>query len=205
MPPLIRGLAVGLRAIVRSLRGRPTLASPGQAERWQQWYFDTGVAYYVTARMAYFARAIPVSGNLFHHALEMFLKGYLCLTVDEWGRRSLRHNLRRTWRRFKVEVKDANLDRFDEAIRAIDHFEQLRYPEGLPTYTIQFQLMGPFIAVSGQYAPPRKRQFQLAVNDVDELIAAIFSKASFDPQFCLARLSVEARAVLQRDNPTGIW
>ena len=63
------------------------------------------VSYYVSARMAYFARAIPVAGNLFHHAVEMLLKGYLCRTLDDRGRWRLKHNLRRTWRRFKDEAR----------------------------------------------------------------------------------------------------
>jgi hypothetical protein len=190
---IIRGLAVGVRAALRSFRtARAPRISRDRAERLEQWYFDTGVSYYVSARMAYFARAIPVAGNLFHHAVEMLLKGYLCRTLDDRGRWRLKHNLRRTWRRFKDEVRDPSLSRFDETIRAVDGFEQLRYPEKLKSYAMQVQLTGPFSHQEGTHGR-RANSFTLAVNDVDELIAMLFAKAGFDPNFYLTRLGPGAR------------
>jgi hypothetical protein len=40
-------------------------------------FMETGSQYYTTARFAMHAQCMPVCGNLFHHAVEMLLKGGL--------------------------------------------------------------------------------------------------------------------------------
>ena len=47
----------------------------------QRGFFNNGIQYYAAARMLFFARGAPVTGNLAHHAVEMLLKGALCLVV----------------------------------------------------------------------------------------------------------------------------
>lgn len=55
-------------------------------------YYELGLGYYVSGRAGYHAHAIPVAANLFHHAIEMFMKGYLTgVGVDEQARRLLGH------------------------------------------------------------------------------------------------------------------
>src|SRR5207247_11479686 len=92
----------------------PASAAPG--ERRQGWYVDTWVSYYLAARWPFFTGAHPVSGNLFRHAIEMLLKGCLCHVLDERERRRFGHHLRRLWRRYKREMNDPTLSRFDETI-----------------------------------------------------------------------------------------
>ena len=43
---------------------------------WEE-FFRTAGQYYVAGRYAAFAGFIPVTGNLLHHAIELFLKGGL--------------------------------------------------------------------------------------------------------------------------------
>ena len=86
---LIRAVITGLHAAAQSFRSRPESADLAD------WYVDTGVAYYLAARGAFFMRVHPVSGNLFHHAIEMLLKGCLCHVLDEHARRRFGHRLRR--------------------------------------------------------------------------------------------------------------
>jgi hypothetical protein len=43
-------------------------------------FFKTGSQYYIAGRFAAFAWFHPVAGNLFHHAIEMYLKGALSKT-----------------------------------------------------------------------------------------------------------------------------
>jgi HEPN domain-containing protein len=40
-------------------------------------FMSRACQYYVTARFAMHAQCLPVCANLFHHAVEMFLKGGL--------------------------------------------------------------------------------------------------------------------------------
>lgn len=37
-------------------------------------YLSIAIQYYIAGRSAVFAGSMPVAGNLFHHAIEMFLK-----------------------------------------------------------------------------------------------------------------------------------
>jgi hypothetical protein len=74
-------------------------------------YFFVASDYYVAGRFAFWAKLLGISGILFHHALEMFLKGHLLLTMtpdelkDRFG-----HNLTKIWRHFKTATGDASLD-----------------------------------------------------------------------------------------------
>src|ERR1700693_1186113 len=39
----------------------------------EDWFFDLGIQYYIAARLSVvLAGLVPVCGNLYHHALEMF-------------------------------------------------------------------------------------------------------------------------------------
>jgi hypothetical protein len=68
-------------------------------------YFRAGIDYHTSARFAAFAGFIPLSGNLAHLAVEMYLKGYLCRKLSERERRNLGHRLRKIWKRFKEELE----------------------------------------------------------------------------------------------------
>jgi len=200
---LARGIATGITAFWRSASNRKQ-AAPENEEDLRGRYFDAATHYYVAARFAYFARAIPTAGNLFHHAIEMYLKGCLVQTHDEGRRRRLGHNLRRIWRRFKRQVDNDNLRRFDAAIAELDPFEDLRYPERVRGWLIHFELARQPIEASGS-ALRTTRRFELFLNEIDELVAMLFHHTNMNPKFFAGNLSASARALLTKDNPTGIW
>jgi HEPN domain-containing protein len=92
-------------------------------------YFDTGLYYHITARFAVIEHFNPLAGNLFHHAIEMYLKGALCRTLDEHQRRKLGHRLKKIWKRFKFTHPDPALNKFDQCISELDKYERIRYPK----------------------------------------------------------------------------
>jgi hypothetical protein len=60
------------------------------------------------------------------------VKGHLCLTLTDEERKNMSHRLEdEVWPAFKNMVHDADLDRYDSVIHAIDMFWDLRYPEDL--------------------------------------------------------------------------
>src|SRR5207253_10827 len=99
--------------------------------RLKESYCRLGAEYYLSGRFAFLASHVPmtVTGNLFHHAVEMLLKGYLSTTSNEEERKKLGHRLKQIWRKFKQDVGDPQLDRFDSMIAELDKFEDIRYPE----------------------------------------------------------------------------
>src|SRR5437870_1212577 len=92
-------------------------------------FFSLGIQYYVTARFSAFAWFSPVCGNLFHHAIEMFVKGYLCERKSLEELKKVGHRLCSLWACFKQEVADPALDRFDQTVTDLDEFESIRYPD----------------------------------------------------------------------------
>src|SRR5262249_40104873 len=83
------------------------------------------------ARFSVHAGCIPVCGNLFHHAVEMLLKGGLAkkrkLSLSELKKRG--HKLKVLWREYKLDFPDPALKRHDKAISLLDKFEAIRYPD----------------------------------------------------------------------------
>src|SRR4051794_29649109 len=91
-------------------------------------FFSLGVQYYVAARFSAFARFSPVCGNLFHHAIEMFLKGYLASKRSLADLKNLGHRLGSLWGHFKQDTGDCALARFDQTVTDLDAVESIRYP-----------------------------------------------------------------------------
>src|SRR3954451_15537852 len=82
-------------------------------------FFDLGLQYFVVARFAASegAALAPLAGALFHHAVEMLLKGKLCRTLPENKRKT--HYLPRLWDQFKTEVADTSLTEFDFVVKEL--------------------------------------------------------------------------------------
>src|SRR2546421_12648481 len=103
----------------------------------------------------------------------MSLKGCLVGTHNEAQRRRLGHNLHRIWRRFKQQAGNKTLSQFDATIADLNPFEDLRYPEKVRGWAIHFELMRQPTATIGS-VPRNTRQFLLYLNEIDELVAALF-------------------------------
>src|SRR5437763_14081811 len=99
------------------------------SSEWDE-FFATAGQYYVVGRFAAFAGLIPITGNLLHHAVEMFLKGGLSkkgLSLADL--KKLNHNLPNIWTKFKTTFNDPALNQFDDAIRLLHRWEDIRYPD----------------------------------------------------------------------------
>jgi len=170
-------------------------------------YFQSGTQYYLAARFLTFAHQIPVSGNLFHHAIEMYLKGHLCLTWSETNMKNLlKHKLVRIWEEFKKDVPDRSLTKFDKTIAGLHRFENIRYPE-------EVFKKGMHAVISFEKPPPqppssprrKEPKYEVIISDVDELVAVIFEKANANPSIYTGHLPDEARAYLTSSNKVNIW
>jgi hypothetical protein len=169
-------------------------------------YFERGIQYYISARYAAMASFLPVSGNLFHHALEMLLKGHLCKTLELKKLITLGHNLRKIWKRYKADISDSSLDEFDATISALHKFESLRYPENEPkrgmVTMISFKALLPSPALSVPDSNPPL--FKIIVEELDALIKLIFKQSKMNPTFFTNGLTKDAVEYLKRCNEFGI-
>ena len=124
-------LARYYRDAIRSLRQR--FGFNGMTNEIDDFNWDyfvkSGCEYYATARFAMHAQRSYVCGNLFHHAVEMLLKGELLqrgVSLDELKRTG--HSLRRLWRMYKAYYPKADLERHNRIINRLDKYEEIRYP-----------------------------------------------------------------------------
>jgi len=195
-----------IRIILRNLCGLREERQPENAKDLEDLYFRYATDYYVVARFAFFARSMPTAGNLFHHAVELYLKGSLTHELNEKGRKNLGHRLDRIWRRFKQSNREPQLDRFDGVIAALDKFESIRYPEKTARLGagLGFSLAAPGPTLLGSFKD-KTPQYTIIVHQIDELVAELVQKSSLNPHFLKVRISEEEKIYLMRDNPTTIW
>ena len=166
---------------------------------------DRGLQYYIAARYATAAGFIPVAGSLFHHAIEMFLKGYLSETLAETELLKLSHSLKRAWRLFKNAVRDPSLNQLDSTISKLHKFENIRYPDmqhGMLA-VIEFgkPSTGQLIGTGGE------RQYKISVDELDNLVQLIFTLTKLNPEAFMGpyKNKQDARDFLLRENNHPIW
>ena len=117
-----------------------------------------------------------------HHAVEMFLKGYLSDYIDDKALRKLDHNLPKIWKQYKQRIGDASLDRFDAVVDELHKFDAIRYPDG----TSQELSIGwgkvDLNAGKGPIFPEHPmRRYHLSVGAIDELVQVIFTSSGVPP------------------------
>lgn len=146
-------------------------------------YFRSATHYYVAARYAAKADFETVSGNLFHHAVEMYLKGHLCVNYTKSDLKKWGHNLKRIWKIFKEDVADGSLCRFDKTISRLNKFENIRYPDKVSEVgmraSFQFGRNVPQPKMITQTM--REPGYELNIGEIDEITKTIFERSGVNP------------------------
>jgi hypothetical protein len=176
------------------------------ANRNEQYFLDWGFQYYVAARRGARAQLSPVTGNLYHHAIEMFLKARLSRSIplEELKKKEFGHRLKSLWDAFKAEFSSEGLSQFDPLIDTLDRFESIRYPDEIVANGAQLVIAWDEKAAAGTglkagEAPPR---YEIVVASLDKLIAEILKISSRSPAFFTGtgRLNDYARKALSYEN-----
>ena len=199
----IKQVTAWLRNRINWMRGRTNTPSEDKSYL-RTMYFDAAVHYQITARYATIAWFVPASGNFVHHAIEFYLKGALIEKLDEAARRKLRHNLQKLWRLYKRERNNPALDKFDQTIRDINKFERIRYPEEI----IRLGMLAEIGFVRNTPRPrpqplakePPGVRYELALDEVDELVRLIFQIEGMRPAFFIDKLNEHAKRYLAHNN-----
>jgi hypothetical protein len=166
-------------------------------------FFTYGSQYYVSARYAVLAGLMPVAGNLHHHAIEMLLKGALAKSMSSEDLQfKLGHRLRKKiWKEFKKRAANPALAKFDPVIKELDKFETIRYPD-------LFIKKGALVVFDVTKAgvihrdfPNRSEpQYGLCLEEIDELVVAIFDVAGKNQKVFLNFMKPEAMQFLKQNN-----
>jgi hypothetical protein len=169
--------------------------------------FRLATQYYASGRFAILNGILSVSANLFHHAIEMYLKGALAPVLDIKTMRKLKHNLPQIWACTKQAFPDVNLNIFDIAIDRLNPFERLRYPDNLlrEGAHIRFvRLRNEWLPISGD--PLRNEPvYDLILEEVDDLVRVIFNFANMNPAFFSSGMNPRVLAVINEANQHVIF
>lgn len=165
-------------------------------------YFRVGLQYYIAARYAAFSAFVPVCGNLFHHAVEMYLKGYLSQSLNEAQRRDLGHDLQKSWNLFKTDVADPSLSKFDALISEPNKHGDIRYPEksirdGMTAYILRPGSGG---TTTVGISPQAGAQYEIRVDELDALSKIIIEKSGVNAKALTVGLNTVALDYLNRDS-----
>ena len=141
-----------------------------------------GSQYFAHARYSSQAFYLPVSATLFHHAIEMLLKGYLSLQMPSPVLKKIGHNLTELWELFKRGAGNPALSRLDSAIAALDKVELLRYPDAIVDdgYVLHVSLATAHtpLALQGAEMLP---QYYIEVSDMDAIAEEVFAACAVSP------------------------
>ena len=156
-----------------TLGTRTMVSAQFVGERGEIAFVTIAVQYYVAGRQAAIAQLFPVSGNLLHHAVEMLLKGVLCRTKSLEELRANRHNLKRSWNAFRASFPEDELAEFTPAVRTLNKFERLRYPDELLTTGMvgMFALFREHSTSASGSASTGLPLFSLVLEDVDAFVS----------------------------------
>jgi hypothetical protein len=156
---------------------------PTREEKLRDAFLVLGAQYYAHARYSAQFFYLPVSATLFHHAIEMLLKGYLCATKSSQELRRIGHDLDGLWQEFTNEVNDPSHSQFDTTIGQLDKVELLRYPDSMVDdgYALHVSLGQPAspIVFPGMELIP---QYTVQVSDLDAIAAVIFDACKVAPE-----------------------
>lgn len=176
-------------------------------------FFSWGLQYYIASRCSHFAQLYPTTANQCHHAIEMFLKGFLYYRragetqqepekISNWLKNKYGHQLPKLWEAFKSETVDFELSNFDQTIAGLHQFENIRYPDeiafkgGMITGGFEDTDLGQ--KDDDQSLP--KNEYQFALAPIDRLVRVIFQRSSINPSFYTHSLNKEAATYLMREN-----
>jgi hypothetical protein len=167
-------------------------------------FLKLGVQYYAAARAI---RLLPVTGNLYHHALEMFLKAGLSRKYSLTAlKRQFGHKLPDLWREFKIEFPAPEFEAFDDTIEDVEDFEEVRYPDSVLKHgalmILDYRGTAAPVQTSGPPARPEP-EYRFYFDDVDRLIGAIFTASGKNPLFFTSGVRPEVQDMLARDNPVA--
>jgi hypothetical protein len=162
-------------------------------------FLQNACQYYATARFAVHAECMPVCGNLFHHAVEMFLKAGLAQRRELSELRNMSHKLKeKLWPAFKQDFANPGLTRHDKTIACLDEFEDIRYPDEVLKRGMGVTAdwsSGSAVILAGKASTPQ--QYKIVVSDIDDLIADVFKVCSRNPP---AFTNSAAREAINRHN-----
>lgn len=159
-------------------------------------YIVLGCQYYALARYCAEFQYQPVGSTLFHHAIEMLLKGYLSRFLPKSKLKKIGHDLEKLWTEFATNNKDSQmLSRFNSAVSELNKIEDLRYPESMVDDGLYLNIrIGamPLTLPGGDKLP----KYSIEVLDLDEITSEIIKRCNTDAKIYFKNLPKDLEKTL---------
>ncbi|MDD2943916.1 MAG: hypothetical protein PHC51_13245 [bacterium] len=150
------------------------MRTPTREEKMSDAFYVIGCQYFALAAYCADRMYLPIAATLYHHAIEMLLKGFLAKSKTSDDLKGLGHNLKLLWHEFKALASTAELARYDTTIIQLNDIELLRYPDSIVDkgFVLKIGLGTPIpIDLPGTEGLP---QYLIDVSDVNAIATAIF-------------------------------
>jgi hypothetical protein len=146
------------------------------AEAAEDWFFDLAMQYYIAARVsAVLVGLMPVCGNLYHHAVELFLKAGLSRKYsmrDLANRHKFGHCLPKIWEAFKADFASPALRQFDTVITTLQKWDEIRYPDKVLQEGAQMVVV--WVEDTSYTAPSSPPRYEVNGETIDSFVITIF-------------------------------
>lgn len=178
---------------VKSTCDRRVVSEMNSTDREQYLFVDLGYQYYVAGRFSVAAGHVPVSANLLHHAIEMFLKAALARDHTSEQLRQWNHDIVALWDEWKRKTGDANLGAFDATVRTLHAFEHLRYPDAMMARGAQIIIGFGAPGTVGGSAADTVPSYKLNVEDIDGLVDKLLDAIGINKRIFSDRANPHAK------------
>ena len=155
-----------------------------------------GSEYYAIARYSASVSYTPIYATMFHHAIEMLIKGYLIQSCTSDELKKVGHNLHKLWMMFKAKTGDTALLQYDATVSYLDRTEILRYPDAIVDqgFILNVRLGIPEpLDLPEMSNPP---QYFVNVSDIDNIALAIFTACSVNQRLYFRNTPTEFKNTL---------
>lgn len=157
--------------------------SPSREDKLRDAFLVLGSQYFAHARYSAQIFYLPVSATLFHHAIEMLLKGYLIKVMKSSELIKIGHDIEELWDEFKTHASRSDLTKYDLSIKRLNQIELIRYPDTIVDkgYALHLSLGSPSIPmeIPGTTHVP---QYQINVSSLDNIAQEVYGACGVSPK-----------------------
>jgi hypothetical protein len=154
-----------------------------RSEKMSSVFLELGCQYYAIARYYAAIPFTPICATMFHHAIEMLIKGYLVRFLSSKELKSkVGHSLQKSWAIFRSRAEDESLACFDTSIINLDKVELLRYPDEMVDNGFRLNVGHSTPEPSQNTDSDNTSQYFVNISDLDDIVSSIFDVCKVNPK-----------------------
>lgn len=143
---------------------------------------ELGCQYFAIARYCALISFGLIYATMFHHAVEMLIKGYLIKSCSSQNLKKVGHNLSKLWSMLKSSTRIKTLTRYDKTINDLNKVELLRYPDAMVKQGFVLNVKIGIPEPSRTSKKNNQPQYFVNVSDLDDIALAVFNICNVNPK-----------------------